>query len=72
MNKYLFIFQHDNGYNCSCHREEWETHDTMEFASDAEMEQYVEKYNKDMKPQERNTRIIEAYKLAPDSPIWQG
>ena len=69
--KYLIITKDGNGYHCGCCRNEWESHDTMEFDSDEELKKYIEEYNKENgKDQWSDTRIISAYKLAEDTLVW--
>jgi hypothetical protein len=67
--KYLFITEEGNGYFCNCCRRESTSEHTMDFESEEELTKYIESYNKDWKT--NDSRIIKAYKLAEEDPVFE-
>lgn len=70
--KYLIITEDGNGYHCGCCRRTWQSHETMEFGSEQELKEYIERHNKlyDENRYDNDSRIVEVYKLADDKPVY--
>ena len=71
--KYLILTREGNGYHCSCCRRTWETHETMEFDSDDKLKEYIKNWNDGYNETrlENDSKIIKAYQLMNDEPVWE-
>lgn len=71
---YMLIYKNGNGYHCGCCRREYEDHDTIGFESEEDLKKHIEEYNKryDDNRWDNDSRIIKAYQLTSDDPIWDG